>query len=471
MTGCSIDLCYIVIVLASGLLVNAFLGDIFREGPLVIAAGLLASAGHLTASLANSAELIIFPLGLCSGAAMTIGLGGCITALGRHFKTRLPVVTSLTLAGSALAGFVLPPLILTLLEKYGNHGALLILSGLTLNLVVTGALLGTNERVGTSQKQELVKKEPDPPVFTVLQAHGSSAKTQVNFGDLKDNGATQSTSRRRAPKRSGIRAFLLKKRRGRETISHKQILNVALCKSPLFVIYQFFTLLAVMSCNVSQQYLAANAEDVGFTNVQAAYLLSIIGACDLIGRVAFGVLCHLGWFERYKIFMVSQLVLGTAMIVTPFIQTVELQGIFCAVVGLQIGVFYPAIPVTLDDFFGRQNLYKSIGINQCVQGIGSLIASFYTGYLRDLTGSYTLAFVVSGSSSVLASAVLSGVALTRRATHRKTMDITVTGSRELVSQSLVLSRVTWRPESSHVTDQKKISGYINDIQFTQLHEL
>lgn len=170
-----------------------------------------------------------------------------------------------------------------------------------------------------------------------------------------------------------------------ETINPRQIFSLTLWKSPLFVIYQFFTLLAVVSCSVSQQYLAANAEDVGFTNVQAAYLLSIIGACDLIGRVAFGLLSHLGWFERYKIFMVSQLAIGTAMIVTPFARAVELLGLLCGVIGLQIGVFYPAIPVTLDDFFGRENLYKSIGINQCIQGIGSLIASSYTGTVIGLS--------------------------------------------------------------------------------------
>lgn len=131
-----------------------------------------------------------------TGAAMTVGLGGCITALGRHFKTHLPLVTSLTLTGSAVAGFVLPPLIQILLEKYSLHGALLILSGFTLNLVVTGTLLGMSQRVKMPARREIVEKPPDLQVFTVLQGCGNPSKSSsssLNFDDLK---STNRTSRR-----------------------------------------------------------------------------------------------------------------------------------------------------------------------------------------------------------------------------------------------------------------------------------
>ena len=78
--------------------------------------------------------------------------GPMLLTLGKYFNKRRGLATTLASVGSSLAGLSMPVLTRYLVNDYGLHGSLMIVSGILLNFVVIGALL---------RPIDLSKKAPD----------------------------------------------------------------------------------------------------------------------------------------------------------------------------------------------------------------------------------------------------------------------------------------------------------------------
>lgn len=76
-----------------------------------------------------------------------IGIGSAmayspsIVTVGQYFEKHRALANGISVSGSGLGNFAIPPLMRVLLDNYGLRGTMLILSGLMLNVCVCGALL------------------------------------------------------------------------------------------------------------------------------------------------------------------------------------------------------------------------------------------------------------------------------------------------------------------------------------------
>lgn len=64
-----------------------------------------------------------------------------IVTVGQYFARRRALANGLSVAGSGLGNFAVPPLIRAALDRYGFGGAMLIMSALMLHVCLAGALL------------------------------------------------------------------------------------------------------------------------------------------------------------------------------------------------------------------------------------------------------------------------------------------------------------------------------------------
>lgn len=132
------------------------LTDRFGCRKVTIAGALLASAGFILSSMANSLEVLFFTFGIMSGLGLALCYVAAIVIVAYYFEKRRAFATGLSVCGSGIGTFVFAPFIRYLVEKYAWRGATLILAGCFLNIVVCGALMrdleGTVNRKARSEK-------------------------------------------------------------------------------------------------------------------------------------------------------------------------------------------------------------------------------------------------------------------------------------------------------------------------------
>ncbi|XP_062620020.1 monocarboxylate transporter 12-like [Saccostrea cucullata] len=106
-----------------------------------ILGGLITSIGVLASAFVNSIGLICLTLGFVAGFGLSIGYITSAVLVAYYFEKRRSLASGLSVCGSGIGTFVFAPLLEFLIEEYGWRGSFVILSAITLNLVVCGALM------------------------------------------------------------------------------------------------------------------------------------------------------------------------------------------------------------------------------------------------------------------------------------------------------------------------------------------
>jgi len=148
-------------------------------------------------------------------------------------------------------------------------------------------------------------------------------------------------------------------------------------------------------------HLISYCGDNGLGAVQAAGLLAMMGAFDLIGTTGSGWLTDR--YDPRKLLFVFYVLRGLSLIALPFsgFDVVSLS-VFAVFYGLD---WIATVPPTLrlaSDSFGDREAPILFGWIMMGHQIGAASAAAMAGILRDRTGSYTQAFVVAGMLAIVA---------------------------------------------------------------------
>ena len=152
-----------------------------------------------------------------------------------------------------------------------------------------------------------------------------------------------------------------------------------------------------------------HATEHGFSEAQAAGILSLIGAMNVVGTMASGWLC-----DRYP----PRLLLATyyfmralSLLVLPFITSLPFMGLFAVVFGLDYIATVPPTVMLTADRFGRRSVGTIYGWITFAHMVGGAIASFVAGYIHDVADEYTIAFYMAGLLGLLAAMMAFGIGI------------------------------------------------------------
>jgi MFS family permease len=176
----------------------------------------------------------------------------------------------------------------------------------------------------------------------------------------------------------------------------------------------FFTFFV---CGLSTNGLIGNhfiplCQDFGMTEVAAASVLAMMGACDFVGTIGSGWLTDR--FDSRKLLFMYYGLRGLSLLALPFSSF--------SVVGLSLfAVFYgldwiATVPPTVrlcGAIFGRERASVVFGWVFCAHMLGAAVAASGAGITRDVLTSYVPAFLLSGAFCVLAA--LASLAIPRAA--------------------------------------------------------
>jgi len=185
-------------------------------------------------------------------------------------------------------------------------------------------------------------------------------------------------------------------------------------RTPVFwLLFGTFFVCGLTTNGLVGTHMIAFCGDHGIAPVAVAGLLSLMGLFDLIGTTASGWLTDR--YDPRKLLFVYYGLRGLSLIALPFIDfgTVSLT-VFAVFYGLDwIATVPPTVKLT-NMSFGERDAPIVFGWIMVGHQIGAATAAFGAGVIREQTGTYLPAFIISGGFAVAASILIVATGLAGR---------------------------------------------------------
>ncbi|XP_049558641.1 monocarboxylate transporter 13 isoform X3 [Orcinus orca] len=153
-------------------------------------------------------------------------------------------------------------------------------------------------------------------------------------------------------------------------------------------------------------HLVAHLRDLDWDPLPAAFLLSVAAISDPVGRVASGWLGDAVPGPVARLLMLWTTLTGVILALYPAAQAPTALVALTVAYGFTSGALTPVAFSVLPELVGTGKIYCGLGLVQMVESIGGLLGAPLSGYLRDVTGTYTASFVVAGAFLLAGSGVL-----------------------------------------------------------------
>ena len=307
-----------------------------------------------------------------------------IVAVSYYFEKRRSLATGLAVCGSGIGTFIFAPLTEVLLEHFGWKGTILILSGILLNCIPCGALFRPVE-----YPKKKKKDENDVTEESKLNDLGNGIIAS-SMPDINNESSSEKVRRRRTLSENPNEPVVQKTSNGRKDAFYQASLtNIPLFKSNPSLYRKSMTSIAEkpkeelvvktryqrfresvyvgLLCDISFMLFCVSnlLTSIGFCipyiflpdrfkqqqinqlgglgdeeqniKTQGAWLISIVGISNTIGRVVFGYLSDQPWVNRLYLYNTVLVLCGVASILSVVCLHFWSMSIYAFLFGMFIG--------------------------------------------------------------------------------------------------------------------------------------
>ena len=344
---------YSVSVLLFGLfsILSGRLSDKYGPRILVTVGGLLVGIGFLLMSRISSLWQVYLIWGLFMGIGSSCSFLPFASTIPRWFTKKRGIAIGITGAGVGLGGIISPLLAQWLISTYHWRQSYLILGLITFIVVIPLAqfMKHSPQRVG-------------------LKPYGEDETIKDEHSLI--TGGTGGLSITQAIKTSRFWVWGL-------------------------VLSGFF-----FSSQATKVHIVPHAIDIGISPIIAASIVSIIAGCGVIGQLSVGSISdRIGG----RLLLIAGLFLATlALVWLLFAREIWAFYVFAVMLGLAFGGIVVLQIVITSELFGLSSLGMILGGLTLFITIGEALGAPLAGSIFDITGSYSLAFLISVIISALA---------------------------------------------------------------------
>ena len=293
----------------------------------------------------------IWQVYLLYGLLMAAGISGLwpalISTVSRWFTARRGLMTGIVTSGAGLGSIIFSPLISRLILNFGWRATYLIMGLIILIVMVSCALL--------------LKREPSRNDILV-----KDKKTVQDIAPRTKPGLTYS-----------------------QAVRTSQFWIIALINF-VFGYVQFSSIV----------HIVPYATGLGISPLSAASLLAVIGAANILGRILAGATSDR--VNLRVIFVIVLIFLMISAVCLELSRNLEILYLFSVILGLAYGGASTLQSLMAIEFFGLSSLGVLLGSFGFSIGLGGSAGPVVTGLLFDISGGYTLAFLIFIVVSVLA---------------------------------------------------------------------
>jgi sugar phosphate permease len=150
-----------------------------------------------------------------------------------------------------------------------------------------------------------------------------------------------------------------------------------------------------------------HATEHGFSEGEAAGILSVIGAMNVVGTLTSGWLC-----DRYPprfLLALYYFLRAISLMVLPLITTLPLMSVFAVTFGFDYIATVPPTVMLTAERFGRRSVGSIYGWITFAHMVGGAIASYLAGYIHDAAGEYSIAIYMGGVLGLFAAMMAFGI--------------------------------------------------------------
>lgn len=172
--------------------------------------------------------------------------------------------------------------------------------------------------------------------------------------------------------------------------------DVQLLKDPIYLV------ILISNCTCAISYtnfiilVPSYALECGFDKTLGAYLLSIISALDLVGRIGGSALSDVVETPKRYFFITGLLISGISLAMIPLVSSYSAISAFCSIFGIASGINVGVTALVMTEMLGTERLMSSYGISLFMNGILQLIGPPLCGFWFEHTKSYKSLFVTLG---------------------------------------------------------------------------
>ncbi|XP_033729487.1 monocarboxylate transporter 12-like isoform X1 [Pecten maximus] len=380
--------------------VASILSNKYSCRSVVIVGGLLVSIGVFVSGFGPSIAFLYCSYGLFCGLGKSLAYTPGLVIVGQYFKKKRGLAVGLATAGGGVGTLFLPPAINRLFKELRFTGSMMILSGLSLQLCVAGALY-----MPLSKYRALcLRMTTDSNTTKGVSSHSDE--------ELNSNPVLKSVPEKPKFSMMGIIKCTLCSHKSTVKHSHqhtkKKLIDCSLLRNPTFTALCVAVLFLALAFNSVLVFIPSLASAIGLTGLQGAYVLSIAGIFDTVGRLASGVVLDMERVKRFRMLVYNSalFLLSTLTFALAYVTTLTELSAVAAMYGLLIGTYSSQKSVILADILGPGALTSSFGILICFQGFGTLIGPPFTGFLKDNLDSFAVGFYVSAAINFLGALIL-----------------------------------------------------------------
>jgi MFS family permease len=321
-----------------------------RFGPKVVLIGcsLFLGFGYFLSSQVSTVWQFYVYYGVITG----IGMSGTVTPLmslvARWFEKNRALLTGIVTAGPALGITIMPPLFSALIIACGWRISYVVLSGMTLVLIGSGAMI--------------LRRDPNQ---MGLSPYGAD-EGNVNSLDLQNDGFSLGAAFRT-----------------------KQLWLLG-----IIIFCDFFLM------NVFSVHIVIHAEDLGVPAKAAASLLSVAAGVSIIARIIVGSIAdRIGCRIMLMICFVTAVVAFTLLLVA---RDLWMLYLFSAIFGFGLWSSGGLIAPMTAEQFGLRSHGAIFGLVCFAGSTGGAVGPVLIGFIFDATASYYMGFLICLSLCLIA---------------------------------------------------------------------
>jgi len=179
-------------------------------------------------------------------------------------------------------------------------------------------------------------------------------------------------------------------------------------RTPAFYLLALGSMCSIGAVGGTNQHLKLFLSlDRGYTQADAAQIISLVLGVSIVGRLLMGWLADRMPRKLVMLIIYSLVFCAIPVLLVPAETSPgPWMVLFAALFGLGLGGEYLIIPLMAGELFGVRTLGRVMGIVLTADGVAEATAPMLVGYLRDRTGNYGVGFTLLVGTAIVGAAAI-----------------------------------------------------------------
>ncbi|XP_073752275.1 monocarboxylate transporter 5 isoform X2 [Callorhinus ursinus] len=352
--------------------------DIIGEKAASILGVFLVTGGYLISSWATNIPFLCVTMGLLPGLGSAFLYQTAAVVTTKYFNKRLALSTAIARSGMGLT-FLIAPLTKVLIDLYDWKGALILLAGITLNLVPTSMLLrpihikSENNSDIKSKGSGLSASNPGAVGATETSSCNETQEATIRDSAMQKAGqpgtsltVSQNREFNNEPNRDSYE---------KEAISRsckQKLCDPFLLKNPFFYIFTWSFLLSQLAYFIPTFHLVARARTLGIDILDASFLVSVAGITEAVSQIISGWVADQNWIKKYHYHKSYLILCGITNLLAPLATTFPLLMTYTIFFAIFSGGYLAMVLPVLVDLSGNSRVHGFLGLAGFFAGMAVL---------------------------------------------------------------------------------------------------